>query len=107
MPIIAIILQLLSIIAPMVAKIVAAVNESQQGGLKQYDKLAAIALDQVKAAAAADWPGDTEGEKNTRKFLSAVAATADAARAIGMVVKDHQVNQAVSDAVTVWKQFGG
>lgn len=104
------VIQLLSYLAPAVAKVLASINESKDGGIKGYDKLVGIALDQVKAVALeagtpSTMPGgdETGWEKNMRLYMSAVYKTADAAKQAGETVKDHQVMQAVSDAYTAWK----
>lgn len=105
MNILAIVCQILSLLAPMIAKVIAAWNESMQGGVKNYDKLLAVALDQVKAVADADWPGESQTEKNLKKFTQAVVQTADAARAIGIAVQDSQVHSAVENAYVLYKQM--
>lgn len=99
------VVQILSTLVPFVAKWLAAVNEAQAGGVREYERLLELAVEQVGHAAEQDWPGESEAEKNTRKLLYAIKATGDAARSVGVVVKDHQLHQAVVDAVTVWKQF--
>ena len=104
MQIILFVLQLLATIAPWVAKAINAIHESQQGGLKSYDRLMGIAYGMVDHVSRLDFPGESDEERNLKKFLEAVKSTATAAQAIGMVVKDHQVMKAVQDAYVVWRQ---
>lgn len=105
MPILLLVLQILAAIAPMVAKVLSAMNESQSGGIKDYDKLIALALDQVKNVAVLDFPGDSKAERDFKKFAEAAAATATAAQAVGMVVKDREIHKAVQDAYVLWRQM--
>ncbi len=110
MQIFLIVIQLLQVLAPAIARVLAAINESQGGGIKEYDRLVAIAMEQVKIVAAGAnavgaMPGgaDSGWERNLRLYAQAIYLTIDAAQAAGIAVKDHQVSQAVSDAYTAWK----
>lgn len=103
------VIQLLSMIAPAVAKVLVAINESKEGGIKEYDRLVAVALEQVKLVAAMPPPStlpggpETDWQRNIRLFQTAVYKTIDAAEKARITFKDHQITQAVSDAYTAWK----
>jgi hypothetical protein len=110
MQILVAVLTLLQLIAPFVARVLAAINESKQGGIKEYDKLLALAYKAVQEVAdAADaigaMPGgkDAGWDRHLRLYAAAVYKTIDAAQLAGIAYKDHQVSQAVSDAYTAWK----
>ena len=105
MQIILFVLQLLATIAPWVAKTINAIHESQAGGLRTYDRLIEIAYGMVDNVSRLDFPGESEDERNVKKFLEAVKSTTTAAQAVGIAVKDHQVMKAVQDAFVVWKQL--
>ena len=97
--------QLLATIVPWVAKTISAIHESQAGGLRTYDRLIEIAYGMVDNVSRIEFPGESDEEKNLKKFLEAVKATATAAQAVGIAAKDHQVMKAVQDAFVVWKQL--
>lgn len=111
MPIFMMVIQILSWLAPAIAKVMDAINGSMSGGIKGYDQLVQIALEQVKIVAreadviGASQPGgpDSGWERNLRLYANAIYKTADAAEMAGIVFKDHQLGQAVADAVTAWK----
>lgn len=97
------IVNLLLAILPSIAKMIESVDEVQAGGIESYDKLLGIAYEQVQHVAKIDWPGDTDAEQNMKRYLEAAAATAAAASAVGLAVRDSTVKKAVNDAVVMWK----
>jgi hypothetical protein len=110
MQIFVLVLTLLNALVPAVARVLAAINESQQGGIKSYDRLLQIAGDAVKQVAAqaatpSTMPGgeETKWDRNIRLYAQAIYLTIDAAERAGLAVKDHQVSQAVNDAYTAFK----
>lgn len=110
MQIFLLVVQLLSTLVPAVAQMLAAINESKEGGLKEYDRLLVIAGQAVReVAATADavgaMPGgpDSGWDRNLRLYAQAIYKTIDLAEVARISYKDHQVSQAVSDAYTAWK----
>lgn len=97
------IVNLLLAILPSVAKMIEAKDEVQTGGVEAYDKILQLAYEQVQHVSKIDWPGVSDTERNVKRYLEAAAATASAARAIGLAVRDSTVNAAVNDAVLMWK----
>lgn len=104
MQIFMLVLQLLNMIAPLVAQVLAAINESKSGGIKSFDELLKVALIQVRAVEGTDFPGDTQHEKDIKKYLWAVDKTLETAIAMSMVVQTSEVMKAVQDAYMIHKQ---
>lgn len=110
MQIFLLVIQILSALAPAVAKMLAAINESNSGGVKGYDRLLVYAGQAVKLVAASSdavgaMPGGTDSgwDRNIRLYAQAIYKTIDLAKAAGETYKDHQISQAVGDAFTSWK----
>lgn len=105
-----IVITILQTLVPMVAQVLTAINESKSGGIKEYDRLLTLAKQAcAEVAAGADaigaMPGgkDSGWDRNLRLYAQAIYLTIDAAEKAGIVYKDHQISQAVSEAYTAWK----
>lgn len=100
------VIQLLSLIAPMMSRVLAAKNESQAGGIRDYDRLLTIASQELDHIAATDLvPGEHAWENQAQILAKLASTTFRAAQAAGMLVKDHQIWDAATDALTAWKMF--